>query len=128
MKCLLVAIVGFVFAVAPVAHARSRDDEFCKILTDMASARNAEGPKMVDHVTRDDGMAVLCSLKAVEFKKFMFASQAEMRPGWRERKAKQWNDIYCNGATRENIEDGWTIALVLVLQDGTRFRHAATCS
>ncbi len=103
------------------------DAAFCKQMEAFKANGEVDVGKMVDKYTRNDGIAVLCGNKIVDFKKFMFANQNDMREGWQDRKAAQWNSIYCEGEWLEAINNGWTVALTLVTQDGKRFWHKATC-
>ena len=83
---------------------------------------------MVDPVTRNDGMAVLCNTKVVEYKKSMIVDFSMLRDGWKERKQKQWNSIYCDGSHWQKlIDDGWTVSTTLISKSGERFWFKAEC-
>lgn len=111
----------------PAIAAGFDDAVFCSEAEAFKEKGEVDVGKMVDKFTRNDGMAVLCGIKTIEFKKFLFANESEMRVGWQERKAAQWDAIYCEGANLEAIKNGWTIATSFIAKDGKRFWHAATC-
>ena len=114
--------------VPAMASAAEFDDEsFCNVMMEQQKKINADAGQMVDAVTRNDGVAVLCSTKIIDFKKFMASDSSKMREGWQDRKAKQWNEIYCNGVFLDAINNGWTVAFTLIFQDGNRFWYKANC-
>ena len=130
----LVYVIFVSFAVVflrltsfPAIAANFNDAVFCSEAEVFKKNGEVDVGKMVDGFTRNDGMAVLCGNKTIEFKKFLYANESEMRVGWKERKATQWDAIYCESAYREAIKNGWTIAVSFITKDGKRFWHAATC-
>ena len=126
-RIILAALVGvLVFSWPPDAHAFS-NDAFCVLVKEIANKTNAESPVWVDGITRQDGLAVFCSLKTVEFAKFIKVNPSDFRKGWQGRKQSQWNSIYCKGTFREAIDHGWHIILQATFVNGFRHRIYAKC-
>ena len=103
------------------------NNRFCNLWKSAAAKTNKEGPVWVDTITRLDGVAVICSLKHAEFKKFIKVPQSQFRPGWQGRKQRQWNSIYCRQATLLAIRHGWRIEQLLTFVDGSQHRISANC-
>jgi hypothetical protein len=111
-----------------VANDASFDEAFCKKMKQFQQNVLQDIGAMLDSVTRNDGMAVFCGNKIVEFKKFVIVSETEIREGWKERKGAQWDEIMCgNDVIREAVDGGWIIANLMTFSDGKRFRHTANC-
>ena len=107
------------------ARAATADDETCLALTKLTNERDAEGHKTSALGVRADGMAISCSVRTVEFK---YTTAKRMPSGWRELKVQEFDALFCTGVSLEDIRRGWTIALSITLEDGTRFWHKATCN
>ena len=104
------------------------DTAFCETMHKFAANANKDAGSLVDAHTRNDGMAVLCATKVVDFKKFIDVPQDAMRPGWKDRKSDQWRNIYCNDPFwRSAIQNGWTVATTIVTVDGDRTWIEAVC-
>ncbi len=106
------------------------EEVFCNYMKDFSQKVNSEGPVWVDHATRQDGVAVICNTKIVEYKKFMNVSSADLRVGWQERKQEQLNDIHCTDDSpfRQAIDNGWNIKMLLTFIDGKTARFTAYCN
>jgi hypothetical protein len=104
--------------------------KFCAAVKELSRKVNAEGPVEVDIATTQIGIAVICTLKTVEFKKMINALQDQMKVGWQDRKKLQWNEIYCKEGTpfREAINRGWNIVYSLRFNDGKVFKGVAVCN
>ena len=129
MRALSVATIAVVLSNGPaVAEELFDSDEFCRQITLLQGQSQPDVGQMLDDITRNNGIAVLCGLKVVELKKFLVVSSSDLRDGWQERKARQWDQIYCaDGPFREAIANGWTIAMQTTTEDGARFWHKAGC-
>ena len=126
---LATAATCFCLSVS-VAHAQQHSDaDFCRVMQDFAGKANSETGRMVDTVTVDMGMAVLCKLKSVDFKKRVEVSFSTFKAGWQARKQAQWNQLYCKSgsASRRAIEAGWKISHTMIDTDGQRHYMEATC-
>ena len=111
------------------AYGQQFDDAaFCKSMQEFAVKANKDAGSMLDANTRNDGLAVLCAEKVIDFKKFLIAPSYMMRPGWKDRKSKQWRDIYCKDPySKLAIQNGWTIATTMTTTDGDRSWITADC-
>jgi hypothetical protein len=121
--CVFVAALS----VFPAAAAHN-ETEFCATLKHYAEKSRADIGTMLDGVTRFDGMAVLCGLRRVVYYHFLTIAPIALRDGWKERKQKQWNEIYCQTPVfLEAIEAGWVIMDTITLVDGTRIYLETKC-
>lgn len=121
-------IIFFIALVLYSNLANAFDDKaFCEELTQFKKAGEQDIGQMIDKYTRNDGMTLLCGNKIVEFKKFIVTESSAFREGWKERKAKQWNEIYCKELWLDAIKGRWTVAVQIITLDGERFWHKATC-
>ncbi len=127
LLCLSIFILGGVLLSPSSYAAEFSDKEFCKAMTDLMTNINKDAGQMVDATTRNDGGAVLCNSKIVDYKKFLKAPSTAMREGWKERKNAQWNEIYCKGPFLDAIRNGWTISTTLTTIDGDRTWIKANC-
>jgi hypothetical protein len=101
---------------------------FCAEMKQAAERRRADIGTMLDQVTRMDGIAVLCGMRIVTFYKFLNIGPNALRDGWKERKQKQWDAIYCtNAAWLDAIRSGWTVSAVETFVEGTRIYIDAKC-
>jgi hypothetical protein len=130
MKYSIILFICLTFVPCAAFGNEFSEDEFCSQITEMAEKLNAEGSSMVDAGTRQDGMAAICSLKVVEFKKFVNMPITSLREGWQGRKQAQWNKIYCdnNSPFRSAIDNGWTIGVLTTFIDGEQHRIKAACN
>lgn len=85
-------------APPPADYSRTTDAEFCSIMRQVAASVAPDLPRMVDAVTRVDGVSVFCGLRTYATNKFIMMDMSTMREGWRARKQEQWNQIICTNA------------------------------
>ena len=126
---LLAALQGAppVFAPPP-APAGVSDAEFCRTMRAVVDAAMAELPKMVDRVTRTDGMSIMCGLRTVTTNKFFLVPLSQFREGWQARKQEQWNRMTCDNASFGPMaRKGWRFTLNLTFASGERFILDAKC-
>ena len=112
----------------PPALAGMSDAEFCKTMRAIVDTTMTELPKMVDRITRTDGMTVLCGLRTVATNKSFLVPLSQFRDGWQARKQEQWNRLTCD----DNLfgpmaRKGWRFALNLTFISGERFILDAKC-
>ncbi|MBX9726688.1 MAG: hypothetical protein K2X09_05425 [Rickettsiales bacterium] len=117
----------FVVLCSPATALSFDDAGYCEGMQKLQMKVNADSGAMLDAYTRNDGVSVLCNTKVVEFKKSLLTNSTDLREGWQERKASQWDKIYCEMPALEAIKSGWTIGFSLVTKDGVRFWHKAEC-
>lgn len=124
-------VVAITFLAAPAVRAQAyhSDAIFCSLVQQTANKANADAGAMVDAVTVNVGMAVMCNMKVVNFVKKMTVSFNVLKAGWQARKQAQWNQIYCEpgSAFRMAIDAGWTISHTMTDVDGNRHYMVATC-
>lgn len=118
----------FLHHTGAVAQGAFDEAAFCAAAKDAAQKMNQESPMMVDNLTRQDGMAVVCAARMVDFKKSILVKQSDFREGWLERKQAQWNELYCpNEIMGPAIRAGWTVQMTLTFASGERYRISAKC-
>lgn len=124
----LFAAVQDVPVVHPPAAAGLSDVEFCTQMRRVTESVMAELPKMVDPITRTDGMSVLCSLRTVTTNKFFLVKLSDFREGWEARKQEQWNRLVCDDRDYGPMaRKGWRFTLNLTFLSGERFIEDAKC-
>ena len=126
-RIIVALVVALIFSGSVLANGFSHK-KVCADFKKLAEEANLEGPAWVDSYTRSDGMGVICAVKLVDFKKFVKASPDQFRAGWKERKQKQWNALYCKPPTQELINNGWAIQHTLTFIDGYQHRMIAECN
>jgi hypothetical protein len=105
------------------------DAAFCAEMKRAAERGRADIGTMLDQATRMDGIAVLCGTRVIAFYKFLNVAPSALREGWKERKQKQWDGIYCTDpAWLKAIQSGWTVSTVATFIEGTRVWIEAKCA
>ncbi len=126
-RLIIPALVALV--VSGPAWGQGYSEELtCKVFKELSGDINKEGPTWVDTITRSDGIAVFCSRKFVDYKKFIKLLPSQLRVGWEERKQKQWNALYCKSSSRIAVNNGWTIQQTTTFIDGFQHRMIAVCN
>lgn len=125
-RVLLIAL-SVALGVVVSVRAEPADADTCTTLETFQARAEPDTGKMLDQITRNGGVFVLCGTKSVTFKKFLLVNADSLRSGWEGRKAEQWNQIYCQGPWAEIVAQGWSVAVEMHTLDGTRFWHAAEC-
>ncbi|MEO7688082.1 MAG: hypothetical protein ABIS51_02265 [Sphingomonas sp.] len=88
----------------------------------------AELPKMVDRITRTDGMAIFCSLRTVTTNKSFLLPLSQFREGWQARKQEQWNRATCDDSFFGPMaRKGWRFTENITFTSGERFILDAKC-
>ena len=117
---MVVWAVSSVLILAPAQVSAAFDDvEFCGEMKGFSERAKQDVGVMVDAVTRNDGTAVLCGLRVIDFKKFSTAPTTAYREGWRARKERQWSETSCQYFSAA-LKAGWTISQTLTFIDGAR--------
>lgn len=131
MKLIIFYVVfAALFTCSNQARSEQLSDKvFCSQAKQLSDKTNSEGKVWVDAMTRQDGMAVICNLKIIEYKKFLKANTVDMREGWQDRKQSQWDKIYCEeGSTFRNaIDNGWSVSVILTFINGEQHKITAKC-
>lgn len=104
------------------------DAKFCVEMKQAAERSRSDIGTMLDLVTRMDGIGVLCGTRTITFYKFINVAPSAFRDGWKERKQKQWDAIYCaDPAWRQAVKAGWAISSTVTFVEGTRIYLEAQC-
>lgn len=112
----------------PPAAVGMSDAEFCHTMRRITDGVMAELPKMVDPITRTDGMSVMCSLRTVTTNKSFLVKLSQFREGWEARKQEQWNRLVCDDRDYGPMaRKGWRFTLNLTFLSGERFIEDAKC-
>ena len=130
MRMALALVVGSLVLPCPsVAEAETFTDAiFCRWMQDFATQANKDAGTKVDAVTTHEGLAVLCNMKLVDFKKRLEVPFTAMKAGWDGRKQAQWNQIYCTDpGFMQAIKSGWRISSTMTDVEGNRHYMEATC-
>jgi hypothetical protein len=128
MRVSVVAVGWCLIFAHPLGAQQFTDGQFCDWMKEIAAKSNKDAGAKVDAMTTNLGMAVLCNMKVIDFKKRLDVPMSNLAAGWEERKQSQWNEIYCNNiAFAQAIAAGWTISLTLTSVDGKRHYMEAKC-
>jgi hypothetical protein len=97
-------------------------------MQETAAKSNKDAGSKVGSVTTHMGMAVLCNMKVVDFKKRLDVPFSALGSGWEDRKQAEWNQIYCNNVGfSQAIANGWHISTTTTDADGKRHYIEAKC-
>jgi hypothetical protein len=114
--------------LAPAPSLAFDHEAFCAAMTENAQAGQLEAGVWLDELTRDESVSVRCSMRMVEFRRFLDLPSREIDDDWRRREKARWNAAHCNDPDwREAIRNGWTIAATLITETGERIWFAARC-
>lgn len=100
---------------------RFSDEEFCRALTEEAAAANRRGSFWIDVAIRDDGMAVFCLQKTVEYRRYMNLDPSQLTVEWRNLRQAHWSARNCREPTLSAIRNGWKIVEVLRVRKNQTF-------
>lgn len=102
--------------------------EFCAAKLAEAQSDRLEAGVWLDEVTRNESVAVHCSMRMIEFRRHLDLPPAELTNTWRAREKSRWNRAHCSDPTwQEAIRNGWTIASTLITRTGERIWYTASC-
>ena len=113
-------------ATAPDASADKFDDAFCSSMTTVAAQENAKSPFWADDYTRQDRMTVDCSVKLINWKKYV---KRTSNPVELAQQRKSVSDYYCaqNRTFAEALSRGWTVSFSVKFSDGKETYIVANC-
>ena len=132
MKSRLALLIAFAL-FAPQALAAFSDEYFCREMQEHARTTNFRKPAWVDRDIRDDGMAVLCVQKTIEFRKFFNIDPGGLGHGWEQRLSAQWSRSQCREPMLAAIRNGWQVVEITrfpkapKFPDGRQLRAVASC-
>ena len=103
------------------------ESEFCEMLSGFAVTLNAANGAMIDAITRNEGMAVSCDRKNIDFKKSVALTSSELYAR-RSGIEKKWNQHYCtNKEWAPVFAAGWSASTTITALDGKSLKVTATC-
>jgi hypothetical protein len=128
---LLAAAFAQAYAAPPAANPSAMnmsDAEFCSIMSAISKEMTNESPKMVDHITRMDGMVTLCSVRAVAWNKSVLTAAPADPEQWRLRHEANWTAGICQNALYRNMSlKGWEYVQYLTFRTGEHLTLNARC-
>lgn len=103
--------------------------QYCTLFSKVRENLSANFGAKVDPLTRFSGVEVICDHKAMVFRQDVQLTKRDIDQAWVERRSATWSKTYCNRhpAFASAIRDGWTIATVMSLADGSALRIDAVC-
>lgn len=119
----VLALAAVLFAPTP-ADAQAQgfsDEEFCRALTEDAAASARRGSYWMDHAFRDNGMAVFCLQKTVEYRLYMNLDPNHLTTEWQNIRQAHWSARNCREPTLSAIRNGWKIVEVLRVRKSHAF-------
>lgn len=123
------SLAGFVSANVQLARADAFDHAaFCADKTELADNQQLEAGVWLDEFTRNDTVNVHCSMRMIEFRRYLDLPSGELDDTWRQREKTRWNSAHCSDPDWvEAIRAGWTIASTLITTTGERIWYTARC-
>lgn len=131
---MITAILSLAIAAqasaSPSPFQRRRDEiDFCRAMTEEASRTAAELPRMVDRITRLEGLSVSCSLRTVTWNKTITVDRAQMDPHFLQvTQQEDWNHIICDDDPLGTMaRRGWRFVTNYTYADGQQMITEAHC-
>jgi hypothetical protein len=123
------SLAGVVSANVQLALADAFDHAaFCAEKTELADNHQLESGVWLDEFTRNDTVNVHCSMRMIEFRRYLDLPSSELDDAWRQREKTRWNSAHCSDPDwYEAIRAGWTIASTLITTTGERIWYTARC-
>ena len=123
------SVVGVVSANVHLARADIFDHAaFCADKTGLADNHQLEAGVWLDEFTRNDTVNVHCSMRMIEFRRYLDLPSSELDDAWRQREKTRWNSAHCSDPDWHGaIRAGWTIASTLITTTGERIWYTARC-
>lgn len=105
------------------------DAEFCSTMNSVSKEITNESPKMVDHVTRMDGMVTLCSVRTLAWNKSVLAAVPADAEQSRLRHEANWTSGICQNALYRDMSlKGWKYVQYLTFRTGEHLTLSAKCN
>jgi hypothetical protein len=103
------------------------DDNFCSAMTRVAEKENSKSPFWADDYTRQDWMTVDCSVKLVNWRKYVKRTSDPIELAEQRKKV---SDYFCTQNPRfaEAISRGWTVSFSVKFSDRTETYISASCN
>jgi hypothetical protein len=123
------SLAGVLTATPCLALAESFDHAaFCAEKTELADNHQLEAGVWLDEFTRNDTVTVHCSMRMIEFRRYLDLPSSDLDDVWRQREKTRWNSAHCSDPDwHQAIRAGWTIASTLITTTGERIWYTARC-
>lgn len=123
------SVSGVLSASPGLALAETFDHAaFCTEKTGLADSHQLESGVWLDEFTRNDTVNVHCSMRMIEFRRYLDMPSGDLDDAWRQREKTRWNSAHCSDPDwHEAIRAGWTIASTLITTTGERIWYTARC-
>lgn len=123
------SVAGVLSANPQLALAEAFDHAaFCAEKTERADNQQLEAGVWLDEFTRNDTVNVHCSMRMIEFRRYLDLPSGELDDAWRQREKARWNSAHCSDPDwHAAIRAGWTIASTLITTTGERIWYTARC-
>jgi hypothetical protein len=121
LACLVLCLIP------SITMAQMTDAEICEQLQEAAAELNKEAGAKIDNSTTLDNVLVLCNLKIFEYRKSINVVSPNLKPGWEERRQRNWNRMMCKDPMLLAIRSGWSIKERLFSSDGEAYIISAKC-
>ena len=101
---------------------------FCAEKIDRADNHQLEAGVWLDEFTRNESVSVHCSMRMIEFRRYLDLPSSDLDDVWRQREKTRWNSAHCSDPDwYEAIRHGWTVASTLITTTGERIWYTARC-
>ena len=101
---------------------------FCAEKIDLAEKDQLEAGVWLDEFTRNESVSVQCSMRMIEFRRYLDLPSGDLDDAWRQREKIRWNSAHCSDPDwHEAIRNGWAIASTLITTTGERIWYTAQC-
>ena len=101
---------------------------FCAEKIYRADTHQLEAGVWLDEFTRNESVSVHCSMRMIEFRRYLDLPSSDLDDTWRQREKTRWNSAHCSDPDwHEAIRHGWTIASTLITTTGERIWYTARC-
>lgn len=122
------SVGALLLAVTPASAGAFDHVQFCSDKIQQAEADQLEAGVWLDEFTRNESVSVHCSMRMIEFRRYLDLPSSELGNDWRMREKRRWNQAHCSDPDwREAIRNGWTIASTLITTTGERIWYTAKC-
>ncbi len=125
---LALSIAAATVALASTPASAFDHAAFCAAMTEYAQAGQLEAGVWPDDYTKNESISVRCSMRMIEFRRYLTLPPVDLDDAWRAHEKARWNAAHCSDPDwREAIRNGWTIAATLITENGERIWFAASC-
>ncbi len=126
--CLRLACVGGCIFLVQAPLEPAAGEVLCDQWNAAALELNSKAPIWIDHMTRWDGVTVLCGRRVIQNTHFVRSRPSDLRNGWQERMRQKLRAISCGDARLwSSFAGGWTLSDVVEFMDGEKILLQLDC-